>query len=230
MDASQINYTITHPSRNPGQTISTIDLMTRGSITAINLFLEDYKYEALFVITMLEGASVPIPSEVVLPLAGFLSQRGVMSLWPAFAVILLGNFVGIAIDYFIGYYIGKKFVYRHLGVLRLRKSDLAAFDGWFDEHGTFAVFVSRLLPVVRSVMSFSAGFAKMPRMKFFTVSMLGSAIWDGILLAFGYYLISAQSITTVSLAIAALALACYITYTKVKKILDKGAKKKKRNV
>ncbi len=180
-----------------------------GAYAWILSLIHTYGYLGIVVLMILEGASLPIPSEVIAPAAGFLSARGVFSFPVAFIAVLLGNTVGIAIDYTIGYYIGKKVVYNNLHRFRIKKSTLKAFDAWFNRNGAFAVFISRLIPEVRGLMSFPAGFAKMPLKKFFFWSILGSAIWDIVLMLFGYYVVSTSS---VAIEVGALAIFIVILY------------------
>ena len=180
---------------------------------AINSLIQQYGYLALVVLMALEGASLPLPSEVIIPAAGYLSATGVLNnAYIAYIAVLLGNTVGMAIDYAIGYYFGKEVVYRHLRLFHVKQSSLDAFDAWFERNGSFAVFVSRLLPEVRGLMSLPAGFARMPLKKFFFWSILGSAIWDVVLFAFGYYLIGTNNIILIIWAAGLLAVVLYLVY------------------
>ncbi len=147
-----------------------------------------YGYLALFGLLVLEAASFPVPSEVILPATGYFIFKGMLNPFISFAVILLGGFFGMAINYYIAYFIGKDLVYKHLGLFHIRKESLDAFDAWFKRNGTFTVFIARLMPWVRGLINFPAGFALMDQKKFYAYSMLGTAIWDVFLILFGYYL------------------------------------------
>jgi membrane protein DedA with SNARE-associated domain len=171
-----------------------------------------YGYLALFVLMLLESSSFPVPSEAVLPLAGLLSSRGIFNFYIAFAVALVGSICGMAIDYYIGYYLDKDLVYNHLRYLHIKRVDLDAFDKWFERNAVAAVFLSRLIPVARTVMSIPAGFARMPLKKFFAYTIAGTLIWDAVLMYFGFYLLSAKSASTILASVGALAIALYLIY------------------
>jgi len=193
---SIVGLTALNPSLNPSFFIGLVD---------------SYGYAALFSITLLDSASISVaPSEVVLPVAGLLAKTGHMYIFTIVFVLFLGQFLGTAIDYTLAYTIGRDGVYRYLHLLKIKRKDLRAFDRWFNEHGAFAVFASRLLPVVRSIMNFPAGFSKMSPLKFFTYSMAGILIWDVILLLFGYFLISSSNSTIIEAAIGVGAITLYV--------------------
>lgn len=182
------------------------------STAYINHLLSTYGYLGLFGMMALEGASLPIPSEVIVPIAGYLAAKGIFNFYIAALAILAGNMVGVFIDYVIGYFIGKDVVYKHLHLFHIRKEKIDAFDSWFNRNGGFAVFVSRMIPVLRGLISFPAGFARMPFRKFFIYSLVGSAIWDILLMLFGYYLLSSNNLYIAMSAVAFLALILYVIY------------------
>ncbi|MEM3482997.1 MAG: DedA family protein [Candidatus Micrarchaeaceae archaeon] len=159
--------------------------LTYSSILSL---IAKYGYYALFGLLVLEAASLPVPSEVILPVAGYFIFTGVLNPLLAIAVILFGGLLGMAINYYIAYFIGKDLVYKHLALFHIKKESLDAFDSWFNKNGSFAVFVTRMMPLVRGLINFPAGFALMPQKKFYAYSMLGTAIWDIFLITFGYYL------------------------------------------
>ncbi|MEM3626370.1 MAG: DedA family protein, partial [Candidatus Micrarchaeaceae archaeon] len=186
---------------------------------AIASLVSAYGYYAILILMTLESASMPVPSEVVLPTIGYFAAKGSLDLYIALAVTYISSFIGMAINYYIAYFIGKDIVYRHLSVFHIRREQLDAFDAWFAKNGPFAVFISRLIPLVRGLINFPAGFALMPWKKFYGYSMLGSAIWDTVLVLFGFYALSTSNMAITSTAIAAFAIAIYIVYkTAVKKI------------
>ncbi len=180
--------------------------------SAISSFISSYGYIAIFVLMLLEAASMPVPSEVILPLTGYFASKGVISLYIALPLVYLSSFAGMAINYYIAYFLGKDVVYKHLGLFRIKKEDVEAFEKWFNENGPFVVFISRLLPVVRGLINFPAGFALMDKKKFYVYSMAGSIIWDTLLVLFGYYALSANSLATVLAYIAILGLVLYSIY------------------
>ncbi|MGI0135066.1 MAG: DedA family protein, partial [Candidatus Micrarchaeaceae archaeon] len=146
------------------------------------------------------------------PLAGYFAAKGTFNVFFAFGFALLGSIGGLMIDYTIGYVIGKDIVYKHLERFHVKRESLDEFDAWFARNGVAAVFFSRLIPVLRTLMSFPAGFAKMPLKKFFLYSISGSVIWDAVLIAFGYYLLSVNSAVVVLGGIGVFAILLYVVF------------------
>ena len=205
----------------PANLISLLQGIMTGAGTIITGFMYGYGYLALFVLMTLESASLPIPSEIVLPLAGLLAAKGVFNVYLAFVIILFAGIVGITIDYYLAYFLGKDVVYKHLRNFHIRKEHLDAFDEWFNRNGTFTVFIGRLLPEVRGLVSLPAGFAMMPKKKFYAYSIAGMGIWDAALLGFGYYALNAHNAYIVMVAIAIFAIIIYALFklgTRTRKI------------
>jgi membrane protein DedA with SNARE-associated domain len=180
-------------------------------------FISNYGYLALLILMLLESTSLPVPSEVILPLAGLLSRNGPFLFPLAFLAATIGSFIGVLIDYYIGYILGKDIVYKHMKFFHLKKSEIDKFDMWFNNNMALTVFISRLVPVIRTFMSFPAGFAKMNIKDFIFYSSLGIIIWDFILMLFGYYLITSSSINVIIFSIVLLFLILYLIYKIVKK-------------
>lgn len=179
----------------------------------IGSFIASYGYLALFLLVLLEAASLPIgPNEIVLPLAGYLAATGKMDFAYAFAIIILGQTIGMAINYYIAYFLEKDVVYKHLSLFHVKRKTLEDFDVWFAKNGSFTVFITRLLPVVRGLINFPAGFAKMELKRFFFYSIVGSVIWDISLMAFGYYALAVGNATILIFAIAVFGIALYVVY------------------
>ncbi len=182
-----------------------------------------YGYLAILVLMALEAASLPIPSEVILPVAGYFIAQGTLTFLGVLVVALVGEIIGMSIDYFIAYYLNKAVVYKHLGFFHLTASRLDAFDRWFQRNGSFAVFSLRLVPIVRGLISFPAGFAKMPKKQFYFYSILGSLIWNMLLIGFGYYALSQSSIGLAVILMAVLGVFLYIFYEIVVRKIRKRA-------
>lgn len=179
---------------------------------SLNVFLNSYGYFAIFVLMALEAASLPIPSEVILPLVGLLVAQGTFSLPLALAVVLIGGVVGMFIDYYIAYFFEKDVVYKHLGMLHISKKSLDEFDGFFSRNGKFAVFITRMIPLVRALINFPAGFARMDKKTFLIYSVAGALVWDAVLMSFGYYGLSSSNGYIVMSGIAILAILIYMAY------------------
>lgn len=184
----------------------------KGSTSVITSLISSYGYVAIFILMALESSSLPVPSEVVLPLAGVFAANGTLSFSIALIAALLGSILGSVVDYAIGYYIGKDVVYKHLRLFHIKQESLDNFDSWFNKNGSAAVFTTRLVPVVRTFINFPAGFAKMPFKKFMVYSIIGMVIWDIVLMVFGFYLLSTHSAVIALAAIGVFAIVLYGIY------------------
>jgi membrane protein DedA with SNARE-associated domain len=128
----------------------------------------------------------PIPSEVVLPLSGYLAQTGRMSLLAAFLAATAGSVLGAALLYQLGAWLGPERSRRALARLPLVETDdVDRTFAWFEQHVRSAVLLGRLVPVVRSFVSVPAGVVRMPWPRFLACTLVGSALWNGALIAAG---------------------------------------------
>ena len=133
-----------------------------------------------------ESALIPIPSEVVMPFAGALAGLHKFSLIEVILAGTLGNLVGSYIAWIIGR-TGGRAVVLHMGrYLRIKEEDLHRSERWFDKRGDFAVFIGRLLPVVRTFISLPAGVAEMNPIRFGIFTFAGSLLWSSLLAILGY--------------------------------------------
>ncbi len=151
-------------------------------------FLEITGYPALVVLMAMESMIFPIPSEAVMPFAGFLIADGKMSWFLAIFFSTLGTLIGSLTSYAMGYYGGNRFV-KHFGKYFLMdEKALVWTEHWFSKHGAKTIFISRFIPVVRHLISIPAGIGKMPLKKFITYTLLGGIIWNTFLLYTGVLL------------------------------------------
>jgi membrane protein DedA with SNARE-associated domain len=135
---------------------------------------------------LLETVIPPIPSEVVLPVAGFLAQTGRMNVVAVFLAATLGSLAGAALLYQLGRWLGPERSRTALGRLPLVDvEDVEKTFAWFARHGRAAVLVGRLVPVVRSFVSVPAGVVRMPWPQFLLYTAIGSALWNGALIGAG---------------------------------------------
>jgi len=125
----------------------------------------------------LESACLPLPSEIIMPFAGYLVSTGRLGLLAAATAGAVGCNVGSTIAYLIGAYGGRPAVLRWGKYVFFGERDLERFDGYFARYGSAAVFISRLLPVVRTFISLPAGIARMPFLKFQAYTFVGSWPW-----------------------------------------------------
>lgn len=137
-----------------------------------------------------ESACIPMPSEIIMPLAGWMliADRGLGLEYVALIGLLgaAGNAIGSVAAYWVGAGAGLPFINRYGKYLLISHKDIESADYWFDKYGDRIVFFSRLLPVVRTFISFPAGMAKMRMGKFVFYSFLGSIPWSMALTYSGY--------------------------------------------
>lgn len=154
--------------------------------------VEKLGYAGLFLMIALENVFPPIPSEVVLPLAGFLTGQGRMWYPGAVLAATAGSLAGALILYYAGYYFGeqrvRRLVRRYGKWAMLSEEDIDKADEWFDRRHREAVLIGRLFPVVRSLISIPAGIRRMEMGKFLLYTAIGSAIWNSVLIGFGWIL------------------------------------------
>ncbi|WP_256104345.1 DedA family protein [Streptomyces sp. ODS05-4] len=137
----------------------------------------------------LENLFPPLPSEVILPLAGFASATGKMNLIAALIWTTAGSVVGALALYGVGALLGRDRTVAIAGKLPLVKvSDIEKTEAWFGRHGTKAVFFGRMVPIFRSLISVPAGVERMPIPMFLLLTTLGSALWNTIFILAGYLL------------------------------------------
>jgi len=180
--------------------------------STISALVSQYGYYAIFLLMLLEAAAFPVPSEVVLPAVGYLASKGAVDPLIGFTAVILGGIIGMGVDYYIAYFLGKDVVYKHLSLFHVNKERLDSFDKWFAANGAFAVFITRLVPLVRALINFPAGFAQMPARKFFAYSVAGTLIWDALLIGFGYYALSLSNFHAVVALLFVFALALWLAY------------------
>lgn len=145
----------------------------------------------LTLVMFLENVVPPIPSELVLPLAGFLVEQGVLNPAVAVAASTLGSVLGAIVLYEAGRYGGRPLVLRYGRVLRVDTDKLDRADAWMDRHGTKVVLVARMVPLARSVVSVPAGTTRMGRGQFLLYTAAGSLLWNSALIGAGWMLGSA---------------------------------------
>ncbi|MBW3633601.1 MAG: DedA family protein [Chloroflexi bacterium] len=154
--------------------------------------IETLGYPGLTVLVALENVFPPIPSEVILPLAGFLTGQNRFSFFLVLIATTLGSLIGALVLYAVGLAIGQRrvnsLVERYGQWALLTPEDLTRAEDWFDRYGPVAVFTGRLFPVVRSLVSIPAGYRRMPLGQFLLLTSGGSALWNGALVGLGWAL------------------------------------------
>lgn len=165
--------------------VTSIVLVTQN-VTAL---MASFGYTGVFFLMLLDSISFPIPSEMILPFAGYLVFRGEFDFWTA-SCVATAACVGGSL---IAYYIGMKGAYilterRIIGHVLFSKSQLDTVANWFTRYGAIMVFVSRLIPIFRTLISFPAGAVRMPLKKFIVYTASGSLMWNSTLIYIGYFL------------------------------------------
>ncbi len=136
----------------------------------------------------LENVFPPVPSELILPLAGFLIGRGELGWVQALVGSTTGSLLGAYVLYGLGWWGGRPLVLRFGRVLRVTERDLNRAENWFDRFGSAVVLFARMMPGARSVVSIPAGTLQMPLVRFTVLTVAGSAIWNTLLIGAGYML------------------------------------------
>lgn len=154
--------------------------------------METFGYAGILLLMIVENLFPPIPSEVILPSAGFAASRGSLNVVIVLIVATLGSVIGTLPLYYIGRAFGEEklvaWADKHGKWLTLRGKDIRQADDWFDRHGARAVLFGRMIPGIRSLLSLPAGMSEMPLPKFLTYSTIGSGLWAALLIGAGYLL------------------------------------------
>ncbi len=133
----------------------------------------------------LENLFPPMPSEIIMPLAGYLSTRGEVQFWPAVLIGSLGSVIGAAFWYYVGRLVARdrftRWVERHGIWLAITREDVDQAVDWFRGRGQYSVLIGRLVPIVRTLISVPAGFSRMPVGRFLVLTSVGSLIWTAAL-------------------------------------------------
>lgn len=158
----------------------------------ISGIIETGRYPGLLFLTFLENVFPPIPSELIMPFAGYNAKQGNMSFWLAVLVGTLGGTLGSLPLYYMGKTLGEKrlktLADKYGAWLTLSGEDIANAKKWFDKHGGLAVFACRMVPGVRSLIAIPAGIAQMPMLPFLLLTFAGSFLWMLFLTTLGYFL------------------------------------------
>jgi membrane protein DedA with SNARE-associated domain len=155
-------------------------------------FISSTGYWGILLLMLVENVFPPIPSELIMPLAGFMVAQDKLTFLGATLAGMAGSVIGALPFYYAGKKLGeervKRFADRHGRWLTVSGQDIERASRWFDRHGGAAVFLCRLIPGVRSLISVPAGIARMNFVKFLFYTSIGTALWAGLLAYVGYVL------------------------------------------
>ena len=143
-------------------------------------------YGGIVLLMGIESACIPLPSEIIMPFAGFLVFKGEMTLWGVALAGAVGCVVGSIPAYYLGMYGGRPLVEKYGKWVLISHKDLNWADKAFEKHGEIIVFIGRLLPAVRTFIAFPAGVARMNMTKFIVYTFVGSLIWCYLLALAGF--------------------------------------------
>ncbi|WP_299360333.1 DedA family protein [uncultured Paracoccus sp.] len=154
--------------------------------------IEAWGYPGIFFLMLAENVFPPIPSEVIMPLAGYLAGNGTLSLVPTVLAGTTGSVVGALLWFWLGRAVGaarlKRWAGRHGRWMTVSPSDIDQAQDWFDRRGGAAVFIGRMIPAIRTLISVPAGIACMPPIRFLVYTVAGSFLWTLLLAAAGLLL------------------------------------------
>ncbi len=151
-------------------------------------------YLGIFLLMALESSIVPIPSEIIMPPAGYLVHEGKMDMTLVILSGTLGSLFGAYLNYFAAHYLGRPFLLKYGSYVLIKEEHFRRVEVYFASHGEISTFVGRLLPIIRHLISLPAGLAGMSHVKFSTYTLLGSFLWVSILTGIGYFIGSNEEV------------------------------------
>jgi membrane protein DedA with SNARE-associated domain len=148
----------------------------------------DLGYPGIVALMAMESSILPVPSELVMPPAGYWVAKGQMNVWVVLACGTIGSILGALANYWVAQLLGRAFVRRFGRYVLLSERSLERAERFFADHGEISTLVGRLLPVVRHLISIPAGIARMPLPRFVLFTGLGAFAWCAVLTWIGYFL------------------------------------------
>ncbi len=143
-------------------------------------------YPGIFILMAMESSVIPIPSELVMPPAGYLASQGQMNMAVAILCGTAGSLVGAYANYFAAHYLGRPLILKYGKYVWITEEKFAKVEKYFKDHGEISTFIGRLIPVVRHLISIPAGLAGMNHVKFSLYTLFGAGIWVTVLSYIGY--------------------------------------------
>ncbi|HCC55131.1 MAG TPA: DedA family protein [Desulfobulbaceae bacterium] len=151
-------------------------------------------YPGIFILMAMESSVFPVPSELVMPPAGYLVQAGKMDMLPVILSGTFGSLFGAYLNYFASRYLGRPLLLKYGKYVWITEEKFAKVECFFLKHGEISTFIGRLLPVIRHLISLPAGLAGMNHWKFSFYTLLGAGIWVTVLTWIGYFIGSNQEL------------------------------------
>ncbi len=151
-------------------------------------------YPGIFILMAMESSVIPVPSELVMPPAGYLAHQGEMNIWVSILMGTLGSLVGAYANYFVAHYLGRPLVLKYGRYVWITEHKFAKVEKFFLRHGEISTFIGRLLPVVRHLISIPAGIAGMNHLRFSLYTLAGAGLWCTSLAWIGYFIGKEQAL------------------------------------
>ena len=145
-------------------------------------------YVGIFLAMLVEGVFTPIPSELIMPFAGYVAYSGELNFFMVIVIGSVGAAVGSFIAYLLAYHLGRPLIDRYGLFFGLDREKMASAERWFGRWGVWGIFIGHSLPGIRSIISFPAGLSKMDRRKFVTFTFAGAMVWNTVLVTAGFTL------------------------------------------
>jgi len=145
-------------------------------------------YPGIFILMAMESSVIPIPSELVMPPAGYLAQQGQMNMLIVILCGTAGSLAGAYANYFAAHYLGRPLLLKYGKHVWITEEKFAKVERFFRDHGEVSTFVGRLLPVVRHLISLPAGLSGMNHVKFSLYTLAGAGLWVTVLTFIGYFI------------------------------------------
>lgn len=162
--------------------------ITETIATVITAFMQHTGYISVYILMTMESMVFPIPSEAVMPFAGFLISMGTFSWWGVVLVSSMASLTGSLVSYAMGYYGGEPFIRRVGRYLLLNEHDLQKTHAFFAKRGEATIFICRFIPVVRHLISIPAGMGQMRLLPFMLYTVVGATAWNTFLAWVGFIL------------------------------------------
>lgn len=189
-------------------------------------FADKWGYIGIILLMTLESCFIPFPSEIVMIPAGYLASKDELNLWLCILCGIFGSVLGALINYYICYFWGKDFVLKWGKYFGIDEKKFSKFESFFNKHGEFSTFISRLIPGICQYISLPAGLVKMKILNFIFFTAAGSGIWVSILVCLGYFIGENEELIKdylhqILIFILIFVVFASLVYIKMRKILDK---------
>jgi membrane protein DedA with SNARE-associated domain len=200
----------------PGKEAGKISIVAVISNTILDL-ITSTGYLGIFLAMLIEGVLTPIPSELIMPFAGYLCFTGTLNMVAVIVVGSLGAMCGSTIAYLLGRKLGRPLLDRYGRYLGMKPESLGKAEAWFARWGCYGILIGHAVPGIRSIISFPAGISRMELKRFALFTFLGATVWNTILVSVGYmlgqyWMSFAESLEGWDIAIIISAAAAFVAY------------------